>query len=499
MKKVILLLTALTAALFMVSCGGEEPTPDDNVTLTVERTALTFDAVSSKQVVAITAVGATWSGAVAADASSWLSAVKNGDQLDISVAENSSEERRIGTILVSAGTKKETITVTQKAVGEASDYTLTLTPSALSFVGEGAVAQDVVVTTTGEGLTWKVEVAAKDNWIHAEAKDGKIVVTVDDNPKTLSRVANFTVIPSISSVTTKAVRVEQAAKVLPASLAVTDYDGNPLTSIKFKFRADDEVLKVKAVNTVWSLHLEDVEGNKVTGTTWLTATKTSDELATIKAKANEVEQARTLCVVFTSNVETIEPIKITVSQDAYSAVLSTLTDDVEMNNPNAAQGGNQGEFYARWDASDIKSSLVEVAIWGDGVTFNGMKYSGTGDRMNLKFYTDKLPQSDEQVVEIAAGVYNIVPVAPEKPADLLPGIMCPGEYGNSDVYVKGSWFYRIADGVVTGKAPLMGGTMTVAKTGDVYTFTFNFTDDADYSITGSYATTLNRVSFNSGL
>lgn len=498
MKKVILLLTALTA-LFAVSCGVEPPV-DQNVTLTIDKSTLTFDGISSKQVVTVTAVGAEWRAATSADAATWLSAVKGEENtLDVSVIENPSEDRRTGTITVSAGNVTKTITVTQKGASEASDYSLTLSQTALAFEGEGNEAKEIVVTTTGEGLTWSVQVAEKDSWLHAEAKDGKIVVTVDDNPKTTGRFANFTVVPGIPSVTPKAVRVEQAGRVLPPSLSVTDYDGKPLTSLKFKFRADDEVLKVKAVNVVWNLHIEDLDGNKVTGTSWLTATKGSEESAAIKVKENDVEEARSLRVVFTTNVETIEPIKITVSQDAYVSVLSTLTDDVEMNNPNATEGGNSGDFSARWDADDINSSFLDIAIWGKDVKFNGMKYTGTGDRMSLKFYTDKLPQTDSRVVEVAERVYTVVPAAPIEPVDLVSGIVCPGEYGSSDVYVRGSWFYRIVDGVITGKAPIVGGTMTVAKSGDVYTFTFNFTDDAGYKITGSYATTLSSLYFNSGI
>ena len=47
------------------------------------------------------------------------------------------------------------------------------------------------------------------------------------------------------------------------------------------------------------------------------------------------------------------------------------------------------------------------------------------------------------------------------------------------------------DDAVTGDACIKEGTTTVARSGETYTLTFDFTSDAGYKVTGSFEGALN--------
>ena len=59
------------------------------------------------------------------------------------------------------------------------------------------------------------------------------------------------------------------------------------------------------------------------------------------------------------------------------------------------------------------------------------------------------------------------------------------------LFPNGSWYIRMQDDAVTGDACIKEGTMTVARSGETYTLTFDFTSDAGYKVTGSFEGALN--------
>ena len=57
-------------------------------------------------------------------------------------------------------------------------------------------------------------------------------------------------------------------------------------------------------------------------------------------------------------------------------------------------------------------------------------------------------------------------------------------------FPTGTWYIRMANDEVTGDVCISGGTLTVTRSGEEYTMTFDLTSDAGRKVTGSYRGTL---------
>ena len=76
------------------------------------------------------------------------------------------------------------------------------------------------------------------------------------------------------------------------------------------------------------------------------------------------------------------------------------------------------------------------------------------------------------------------------PTDWLPFTVKPGrEVAGGVTILDGSWYQKVIGGseadVYGGEAPITGGTVTVARSGDEYTLELVLKDDADHDITGT--------------
>lgn len=107
MKKILYLFCALIATMSFVSCGGDDDNPSgsgeitgSDITLTISKSSLQFDAEGGTQIINIT------SNAMYAGAESyveWIHFKMNGAQLQVIVEPNTSTEERTSKIMISVG------------------------------------------------------------------------------------------------------------------------------------------------------------------------------------------------------------------------------------------------------------------------------------------------------------------------------------------------------------------------------------------------------------
>ena len=152
-------------------------------------------------------------------------------------------------------------------------YSITVEPASLTFEAEGAATQKVTVMTEGEGLTWRTEVdEAARGWLTVTEGEGQFAVAVSDNPDTVERAGNITVIPSEESASPKVVRVVQKEKVIPPSLDIALSNGvTPEEGFVFDYLGENQnySIDVRAVNIDWDYRVEYDSA----ATDWITVRK----------------------------------------------------------------------------------------------------------------------------------------------------------------------------------------------------------------------------------
>ena len=494
MKKILFVAAACLLAAACSPTDGESTT----ASLEVSPSSLTFGAEdTTPQEITVTATGVEWEYAVSASAD-WIT-VDDGTagKLLVSVAKNPTAEKRTASITIkpldNKDIKTKSVTVTQTGSENPEVYSLTVEPSALTFVAEGAEAQSVKVTASGEGMTWSaaVEESAAE-WITLSATEGTegettLTVTVQDNPDTAQRVANVTLTPSVESVGPKAIRVTQEAKVLPPSFSMS-YNGGEVPAEGFTADYKGNIswqINVFPVNIEWSVKTEYDTG----GSGWLTVnTYESDEVNNININCsirNDAAEERTARVVVTTGEEGIGPFEIKVTQGGKPDFLSTITEDVDF--------GTLTHCYAlvapNNDYRNEPSTLWDLRFWSDGITFDETNYpdyyTGTGSRLCLYLYTEAIAVNDDNEYYLTDGTYTVVAYG-DGAANLNPGEIRAGSETWSYVFPQGSWFLRVEENINTGTACIHSGTATVTRNGESYTIAFDFTSDAMYRVTGSF-------------
>ena len=400
------------------------------------------------------------------------------------IAANPAAEARTASVTVrptdNDDVKAKNVTVKQEGNANPVVYSLTVEPASLTFGAEGAAPQEVTVTTEGEGLTWSTSTEA--DWLTVTEKAGGFTVSAADNPDTSERTADITVTPSESSASPKAVRVVQEGKVLPPSLTLS-YDGGALPEEGFTLSYNDHnpiYIDIEAVNVEWNISVED-EGDSAG---WLNAVKT-DKGAVIQVldgNENNSSEARRCTVRITADTEGIGPFEIPVTQEGKPEFDSTLAEDVDFG---TLTGGNyvivyltknEEQAYAFWD----------LRFWSDGVTFdmNTGTYSGSGDLVTVYLVSEPVYKNDDSEYYLPDGTYTVGTDIYSDPSRLVPGNISGGyrtPYARSH-----TWYMRMNEGNVEGDACITTGTMTVKRTGETYSISFDFGSDALYSVKGSF-------------
>lgn len=479
----------LAAALVAVACSPENEGVQE-ASLEVSPSQLTFGAEdTAPQEITVTAVGVEWEYVLPSTAD-WIT-VEDGTagKLLVTVAANPAAEARTASVTVrptdNDDVKAKNVTVKQEGNANPVVYSLTVEPASLTFGAEGAAPQEVTVTTEGEGLTWSTSTEA--DWLTVTEKAGGFTVSAADNPDTSERTADITVTPSERSASPKAVRVVQEGKVLPPSLTLS-YDGGTLPEEGFTLFYNDHnpiCIDIEAVNVEWNISVE-YEGDS---TGWLNAVKTGEQavIQVLDGNENTSSEARRCIVRITADAEGIGPFEIPVTQEGKPEFDSTLTEDIDFGTLTMSHVvvylTKEGQEYATWD----------LKLWSDGITYDPEygRYSGTGERMEIHLASEPITRNDDGIYYLPDGTYTVVANFYSDSSLYVPFNISAG-YRNYEWYMH-SWYVHMNEGVVEGDACITTGTMTVKRTGETYSISFDFGSDALYSVKGSFEGTFDIV------
>ncbi len=426
------------ACLLATACtpqGG-----DTAASLDVSPTSLAFGAEdATTQTVDVTATGGVEWKHIVPSSADWITVDdKTPGKLTVSVSRNPNAEKRTASITIKPtnndDVKTKSVTVTQQGNENPEVYSLAIDPdTALTFAAEGAPAQTVKVTATGEGIAWSaaVEDAAKE-WITLSAIEGgegetSLAITVKDNPDTIN---------------------------------------------------------VAPVNVTWDVKTKYESG----GNNWLEVRKyESDNVCLITVNfnsRNESPETRTALLTVTTDAEGIGPFEIPLTQKGKPSYLSTIEEDVEM-----ALTHCYALVAPNNDYRDEPSTLWDLRLWSEGITYDESNYpdyfTGTGEKLAVYFYSEPLTLNDDGEYYLPDGTYTVTAYGDGSTPFAAGMIRGGGETWNY-VFPQGSWYSRIEETQFTGHALLSEGTATVTRNGEVYTITFDFTSDAQCRVTGTF-------------
>lgn len=491
MKKYYALL-AVFAVLIAVACNTDDGKDSSQKLLSVTPLSLDFEASGNLgQELTVTAQNVEWTYAVSASGDGWITVTPDGNKLTVTVTDNPVAEPRSGVVTIKpvddVTVKSIGVTVTQKAGTGGEQYSLTVKPESLSFAASGAEAQQVTVETSSAELGWTVAPEGDASWIHAVKNGNKIDVTVDDYSATTPRAGKLIITPDKESASPKSVKVVQAGKTTLPFLSVTP------DKLSFDYKGNDEhILSVQAVDVEWNVTTSDTADGDGDTVAWLHVEKIEANMAvSVKVERNELREQRSGYVVVTSSVSEVPNVVIAITQDAGEENKSNLTADVEITDMNPAGGFWANVFPAQmWD-DQVPCTYWAMELWGDGLTFDkhssDNRYTGSGSRMVLNILSNRIKYNYDEEYFIPEGEYAITRNTSTVLNEHIPFTIKTGQETNNMAFPSGAWYVRVEDGAYVEYAPLVDGKMTVAKeAGDVYTFTFDFVDDAGHAITGTF-------------
>lgn len=484
MKK--LLPVMFLAAMLAVSC--EKTNEPENRILKVDNESLSFATNDNEsQIVVVTAEHVEWEHEVVSPADQWLSVSRADDRLTVSVSDNGEAGPRSGVIKVrpvdNPAVKSVDVNVRQDGTDALiAGYGIALDKSELTFGGEDENPQEVTVSVTGDDLTWSLKVAplGKD-WITADIQGDRIVVSVAQNPTYKVREAKVTVIPSVEGVEEASFMVRQTEST------IEPYIRPEKTELHFGYNEKEkQVVTVETFGTSWSAALVIESGESA----WWSATPFPNEnRLEIGVHRNKTTEERTGYIELTG--AGVEPVRIAVIQEAGVPTDSSLEGDVVFDNVDYATLWVEGEQldtqnYSYWEIKLRSGDIVyDKGVWG-----------GTGEVVILQLYSERVYEYDR----LPAVTYNVVE---NWETDAISGAILSalpavkrGEvstFGDRQIY---SWYMRYEDGVQVEAAPLTGGAVTVVQEGDTYTFTLDFTDDINNSITGTVDVVFDEYTVN---
>ena len=489
MKRYAYLLAA-AALVLNISCTGPENPAQPEATLKAEPASLRFAAAAvPPQTVTVTAEETEWTHSIPEDAG-WLTATRDGDRLSVSVADNADETDRSASITLNAsaeGVEPVKITVRQEAAEapEPEKPSLSVSPEKLVFAAAEAPGQEVTVTVTG-GVTWTAAPAGAEEWIHIAPAEGKFTVTVDDNPESLERSGYINVSPGDKTLATCRIYVTQEPKAVPASITPQLPDGaTPEEGLTLPFTRGSSTLPVTVApeDAQWSVQ---VESDGSSDSSWLSATNVaapSQHTVFLSYQLNEAETQRTAYLVLTHADSSAEPVRVKVTQKAKTDVNSTIYEDVDSH-----PAFIKAQVMANNDWRDFPFVQWTLTLYTEGITYDALwgRWGGSGDR--IKILMTGSPQHEDEVV-LEEMTYEVVPYDEynKMPAsDRKPGWVCAAQGSGNGAYPSGTWHQVYENGSITGCANAVGGSVTVTRSGDDYTITWNFTSDAGCKVTGSY-------------
>lgn len=479
MKKMFLF--AAVAAVLSVAC--DDPVDNMKYSLSAEPSSLTFDAVGAAvQTVTVEAENVEWDCEVPEVYGEWLTASRDGDIVSVAVTDNETTQTRTGVVSIKAvngEVKGVSVSITQQGGADPVDYSLKVDPTYLNFAGEEAAAQDVIVTAT-EGMTWTAE--PDSDWITVNVGEGKFTVSVSDNPDTAERRGTVTVTPGEDSVEPRTVSVIQGSRRVFA----VDNTEDMLFSFNLGMTASI-TLNVTAVGVNWNVAVEAInEGDDVS---WLDVYNNTTNVVVTANSVNKEETERTAYVVFTTDWDELPELRIKATQEAARQFFSTLTGDVDLN---GVLKFNRVSLYP-WEPDDNKGEWTQINdwsfdLWSDGVEFDNLHYDflGTGQRLTFSLTSPRIEKNEEEIYYIPTeSPYEVVDQT-NMPED-ISRIYTIKQGAEPSFLYTGFYYLEYKDDEVVNYAPIVEGTVTVTRDGDVYTFDIDVKDDFGWSIKGTYS------------
>lgn len=140
----------LWLAPVMLLAAACKPETDNTASLSATPTEIEFAATGgAAQTIAVTAKNVAWDYSVPESTGAWITAEKRDGGLSVMAADNMSKDGRTGQIRIFAENNDKvpaiSITLRQAGNADAPDLYLTVEPASLTFEGEGAAPQEVII------------------------------------------------------------------------------------------------------------------------------------------------------------------------------------------------------------------------------------------------------------------------------------------------------------------------------------------------------------------
>ncbi len=211
MKKVLLLMLAVTGLLFATSCSDD----DNDASLSIDKEVLNFEKEGATANVGVTTDADNWSAIGSAD---WIQVKADGTNLVVVVAANETVYDRQGKILVVAGNANASIDVTQKGLTGAAE----IIPS--DVILPDSKGMDTFEVKAND-QKWTAESDAE--WLTVEAKQHKaeLILHYDQNAEMEDRMAVVTITVGNDKTTVDVKQLGKMFFLVPyADLAKAKYD-----------------------------------------------------------------------------------------------------------------------------------------------------------------------------------------------------------------------------------------------------------------------------------
>lgn len=190
---------------FMVNQSGKV------ITLSVSPASLSFEYERSVKTVSVMTNASSWS---YSNVPSWCTMSKSGNQLSVTVSENSGSTSRSGSVTISAGGKTTSVNINQSA----KSITLSVSPTSVSFDPNG---ESRTITVSTNASSWSY--SNVPSWCNVTKETNQLIITASENSGTINRsgVITFSAGGKTTSVTVSQAKKEITLSLNPASLSFT--------------------------------------------------------------------------------------------------------------------------------------------------------------------------------------------------------------------------------------------------------------------------------------
>lgn len=481
--------------MLALSCTDNDTTGTPS--LTVEPSQINFAASgNASQTITVSAANVAWTAEMSDASREWIFITVSDNSIEVSVADNEQTEPRNGSITITPDNPNvdpKRVSIIQ-AGAELADISISVSPSALTFAGEGSEPQTFTVTVEGGDTEWTaVPEDAIADWVTATADGNTVTVTVTDNPATTQRSGNITVTPANENVAPKVVRVTQEGTPLKPSISVSK------TEITFDDRATVWTnVGVTVVETQWSVRTSTTADGTGPKVDWFSITNISinEDMGInsfdVTPTINTTTSPRTGYVIVEPTNPDLEAVVITVTQEAGQEYITSLLGDLEITD--LAASPKYDIFFTPnqlWDHDSPAEWQIQIyastaELYDELYTYDNWR--GSGSRLTLYVRAANTPHNDAEEYYLPNGTYTVVS-GEEYENTAAPNTIQGGRYSTDLKYPNGSWYMNVTgENTFNNSAPIVSGSMEVSRSGETYTFTFNFKDDADQNITGTCVT-----------